>query len=88
VNTRRPLTLGDCARIPDGRVGLVRERLGKMIGVRVRRTTSATDQFVLFRTTDLARVQCSAGRMSPAGCVRYLRATLAKMQQRQRRRGR
>jgi hypothetical protein len=88
VNTRRPLTLGDCVRIPDGRVGRVRERVGKMIRVRVRRTTSATDQFVLFRAGDLARVQCPAGWMSPAGYVRYLRATLAKMQQRQRRRGR
>jgi len=82
------LTLGDCVRIPDGRVGRVRERVGRMIRVRVRRTTSATHQFMLFRAADLARVRCPAGWMGPAGYARYLRTTLAKMQQRQRHRGR
>jgi hypothetical protein len=83
VTMRRPLTLGDCVRIPDGRVGRVRERLGNMMRVRVRRTTSATHQFLLFRANQLVRVQCPVGWMTPAGYVRYLRATLDKMRRRQ-----
>jgi hypothetical protein len=64
----------------------VRERAGKMIRVRVRRTTSATHQFVFFREDQLVHVQCPAGWMSPTGYARYLRATLEKMRQRLRRR--
>jgi len=85
---KRSFTLGDCVRIPDGRVGRVRERVGRMVRVRVRRTTSATHQFLLFRADDLVREQCPGGWMSPAGYMGYLRATLAKMRQRQRQRGR
>ena len=74
--------VGDCVLIPDGRVGRVRGRIGTKIRVRVRRTTSTTHQFLLFATAELEPVACPAGWMSPAGYVRYLRATLAKMRQR------
>jgi hypothetical protein len=51
--------------------------------VRVRRATSATHQFLMFAVRDLKRVECPKGWMSPEGYVRYLKATLAKMRQRQ-----
>jgi hypothetical protein len=79
----RALRVGDCVRIPDGRVGRVREVSGGKCRVRVRRATSATHQFLLFAGKDLKRVDCPKGWMSPAGYARYLRVTLAKMRQRQ-----
>jgi hypothetical protein len=75
--------VGDCVRIPDGRIARVREVTGGKLRVRVRRTTSATHQFLMFATKDLKRAQCPKGWMSPEGYARYLRITLAKMRQRQ-----
>ncbi|HVK08680.1 MAG TPA: hypothetical protein VM597_07870 [Gemmataceae bacterium] len=75
--------VGDCVRIPDGRVGRVREVSRGAYRVRVRRTTSATHQFLTFAATDLRRIDCPKGWMSPEGYVRYLRVTLGKMRQRQ-----
>ena len=75
--------VGDCVRIPDGRVGRVREVSRGAYRVRVRRTTSATYQFLTFAATDLRRIDCPKGWMSPEGYVRYLRVTLGKMRQRQ-----
>ena len=79
--------VGDCVRIPDGRIGRVREVLGGKYRVRVRRATSATHQFLMFAARDLKRADCPRGWMSPAGYVRYLKVTLAKMRQRQARSG-
>jgi hypothetical protein len=79
----RTFNVGDCVRIADGRIGRVREVLGKRYRVRVRRNTSATHQFLVLRATELRRVDCPQGWMSPAGYVRYLKATLAKIRQRQ-----
>jgi hypothetical protein len=79
----RALRVGDCVRIPDGRVGRVREVTGRKYKVRVRRRTSATHQFLMFRARDLRRVDCPQGWMSPEGYVRYITATLAKMRERQ-----
>ncbi len=79
----RPLRVGDCVSIPDGRLGRVREVSGRKYRVRVRRTTSATHQFLMFAARDLKRVDCPKGWMSPEGYVRYLRVTLAKMRQRE-----
>jgi hypothetical protein len=79
----RIFSVGDCVRIPDGRVGRVREVTGKTYRVRVRRKTSATHQFLEFAATDLRHVDCPQGWMGPAGYVRYLKVTLAKMRQRQ-----
>ena len=79
----RTFRVGDCVRIPDGRIGRVREVSGGRCRVRVRRATSATHQFLMFAARDLKRVDCPKGWMSPAGYVRYLKVTLAKMRQRQ-----
>ena len=83
----RTFRVGDCVRIPDGRIGRVREVSGGKYRVRVRRATSATHQFLMFAARDLKRVDCPKGWMSPEGYVRYLEATLAKMRQRQARSG-
>ena len=69
--------------ILDGRIGRVREVSGKKYRVRVRRKTSATHHFLELAATDLRHVDCPQGWMSPAGYVRYLKVTLAKMRQRQ-----
>ena len=79
--------IGDCVRIPDGRIGRVREVAGGRYKVRVQRETSKTHQFVEFAAGDLERVDCPKGWMSPEGYVRYLEVTLAKMRQRQARPG-
>jgi hypothetical protein len=79
----RSFRVGDCVQIPDGRIGRVREASQRNCKVRVRRTTSATHQFLMFSVEDLKRTACPKGWMSPAGYVRYLKITLAKMRQRQ-----
>ena len=73
------LRVGDCVRIPDGRIGRVRDVTGTQFRVRVRRTTSATHQFLMFAPEDLQPAACLKGWMSPEGYVRDLTATLAKM---------
>jgi hypothetical protein len=83
----RTFRVGDCVRIPDGRIGRVREVAGGRYRVRVRRATSVTHQFLVFGAGDLQRVGCPKGWMSPEGYVRYLTVTLAKMRQRQARSG-
>lgn len=82
--------VGDCVRIPDGRIGRVREVAGRRYGLRFRRQTSKTHQFVLFAPEDLERVDCPKGWMSPEGYARYTEATLARMKEREaaKRRGR
>jgi hypothetical protein len=75
--------VGDCVRVPDGRTGRVREATLGVYRVRVRRATSATHQILTFGAVDLQRVDCPKGWMSPAGYVRYLTITLAKMRRRQ-----
>jgi hypothetical protein len=79
----RSLRVGDCVRIPDGRVGRARDVSGDKYRVRVRRTTCATHQFVLFTTGDLRHVECPKGWMSPEGYTRYLEVTLTKPRQRE-----
>jgi hypothetical protein len=78
----RAWRVGDCVRIPDGRIGRVRDVSGGKYRVRVRRTTSATHQFLMFAARVLKRADCPKGWMSPEGYARYLRVTLAKMRQR------
>jgi hypothetical protein len=77
------MRVGGCARIPDRRVGRIREVSGRQYRVRVRRPTGTTHQFLMFAEKDLKRVACPKGWMSPEGYARYLTATLAKMRQRQ-----
>jgi hypothetical protein len=76
------LKTGDCVRIPDGRIGSVREVTGSQYKVRVQRKTSKTHQSLKFSGEELERVECPKGWMSPEGYVRYLDTTLAKMRQR------
>jgi hypothetical protein len=76
--------VGDCVRVPDGRIGRVRARMGRKLRVRVRRRTSATHQFLVLSPGDLRPVACPEGWMSPGGYRRYLRPTLAKLRARQR----
>ncbi len=77
-------SVGDCVRVPDGRIGRVREVAAGHYRVRVQRATSKTHQFLLLRAGELSRVECPSGWMSPAGYRRYLEATLAKLRARQR----
>ncbi len=73
---------GDCVKIPDGRIARVREISVDEIRVRVRRITSKAHQFLIFPKAALKRVDCPKGWMSPEGYNRYLRVTLAKMEER------
>jgi hypothetical protein len=73
---------GDCVKIPDGRIGRVREISAGRCRVRVRRATSNTHQFLFFPARELERVECPKGWMSPVGYNHYLRVTLAKMKDR------
>ena len=74
--------VGDCVRVPDGRIGRVRARAGRRLRVRVRRRTSETHQFLLLAPSALRVAACPKGWMSPAGYRRYLRPTLAKLRAR------
>jgi hypothetical protein len=60
-----PFKVGDWVRIPDGRIGRVREVTGPHCKVRVRRPTSETHQFLMFIADDLEGVVCPKGWMSP-----------------------
>lgn len=77
--------VGDCVKVPDGRVGRVRARDENGYRVRLQRKTSKTHHFMTFRAGVLKRVQCPEGWMSPDGYRRYLKPTLAKLAKRQRR---
>jgi hypothetical protein len=74
--------VGDCVRVPDGRIGRVRARVGRKLRIRLRRRTSATHQFLLLAPGEVRKVSCPRGWMSPAGYRRYLRPTLAKLRAR------
>ena len=74
---------GDCVRLPDGRIGRVRDSANGQYRVRVRRKTGTTHQFLSFNGDELERIECPKGWMSPEGYNRYLEATLAKMRERQ-----
>ena len=80
----RRFAVGDCVRVPDGRVGRVRAVEARQYRIRVQRRTSKTHQFLLLRASDLSRVECPPGWMSPDGYRRYLKPTLAKQRARQR----
>ena len=76
--------VGDCVRVPDGRIGRVRAVEAGQYRVRVQRRTSKTHQFLRLRAGELSRVECPSGWMSPDGYRRYLKPTLAKLRERQR----
>jgi hypothetical protein len=74
--------VGDCVRVPDGRTGRIRARVGRKLRVRVQRRTSKTHQFLVLAPAELRALDCPRGWMSPEGYRRYLRPTLAKMRKR------
>ena len=78
----RSIKIGGCVKLPDGRIGRVRERSGKGYKIRVQRQTSRTHQFVIVPAEKIKPVQCPKGWMSPAGYNRYLKTTLEKMRKR------
>lgn len=71
---------GDCVKIPDGRIGRVREVIQHQYKIRVRRKTSVSHQFLLYSKNHLTLVPCPPGWMSKEGYNRYLRTTLEKME--------
>ncbi len=74
---------GDCVKIPDGRIGRVRE-IGNIYKVRVlRKTTSKSHQFLEFQKGQLTKVACPKGWMSTTGYNSYLKITLEKMRKRE-----
>ena len=75
--------IGDCVRVPDGRIGRVRENRRGRLKIRVRRRTSKTHQFVLLAVDDVAAVECPEGWMSPDGYRRYMRAIDASRRKRE-----
>ncbi len=77
------LKQGDCVKIPDGRIGRVRDKSGDEYKIRVRRKTSNSHQFLNFTQEDLTKAACPKGWMSPAGYNRYLKITLEKMRKRE-----
>ncbi len=76
------IRIGDCVKIPDGRLARVREKFTGKFKVRVRRKTSKTHQFLIFPVHQLELVECPKGWMSREGYNRYLKITLAKARQR------
>ncbi|MEO8400125.1 MAG: hypothetical protein ABI550_10000 [Ignavibacteriaceae bacterium] len=79
----KSIVIGGCVKIPDGRVGRVREKVKNQYKVRVRRKTSVSHQFLLFDGHELKPVDCPKGWMSIEGYNRYLKKTLAKMKERE-----
>lgn len=78
----KSIQIGGCVKIPDGRIARVREKRDDGYKVRVRRQTSQTHQFLIFKARELKPVDCPPGWMSVEGYNRYLKATLAKMKKR------
>ena len=73
---------GACVKIPDGRIGRVRNRKHGQWRVRVKRTTSDTHKFLYFDTDELRIIDCPKGWMSVQGYNSYVRQTLNKMKTR------
>lgn len=69
-----PLKPGDCVQVPDGRPGRVRQRCGDRYRIRVRRTGSGSDEFLLLPRRELRRIDPPAGWMSREGYNRRVAA--------------
>jgi len=78
----KSIVIGGCVKIPDGRIGRVREKLNNQFKVRVRRKSGMSHQFLFFDSNDLKPVDCPKRWMSIKGYNRYLKKTLAKMKKR------
>ena len=75
-----PIQKGDCVKIPDGRIGRVRDIVGDEYKIRVRRKTSQSHQFLKLKSTDVTLITCPKGWMRPDAYNHYLEVTLAKME--------
>lgn len=74
---------GVCVKIPDGRIGRVREKNERgEWKIRVRRISLRSHQFLYFKSRDLKIVDCPKGWMSVEGYNSYLKTTLRKMKKR------
>lgn len=74
---------GVCVRIPDKRIGRVRDKnKNGEWRVRVKRTTSESHQFLYFKPNQLKVIMCPKGWMSIEGYNSYVKKTLSKMKQR------
>jgi hypothetical protein len=76
------ISSGDCVRVPDGRIGRVRDITKKEYKIRVRRKNSKNHQFLKLTRGEITKIQCPKGWMSPEGYNRYLKETLSKMKKR------
>lgn len=76
------IKVGECVKIPDGRIGRVREKIGSKYKIRVMRKTSRTHQFLFFASKALKAVPCPKGWMSREGYNNYIKKTLSKMKRR------
>ena len=77
------IKLGFCVKIPDGRIGRVREKQSSGLWkIRVKRFTSNSHQFLYFKEKKLKIIPCPNGWMSVDGYNRYLKITLSKMKKR------
>lgn len=77
------IVIGGCVKIPDGRIGRIREKVSNQYKVRVRRKTGISHQFLFFKRNELKPVTCPKGWMSVEGYNCYLKKTLAKMKKRE-----
>jgi hypothetical protein len=64
---------GSCVRIPDKRVGRVREKINGKWKIRVRRKTSMSHEFLYFKPSELKSIPCPKGWMSIQGYNDYIR---------------
>ncbi|AYV81623.1 MAG: hypothetical protein Harvfovirus46_6 [Harvfovirus sp.] len=73
---------GDCVKLPDGRLGRVRDFHDGEWRVRVKRRGSKNHQFLYFRSNQLKVIDCPKGWMSVKGYDSYVKRTLSKMRKR------
>ena len=59
------MTLGESVVIPDGRIGLLCERIAEKYLVRVRHATSTNNQFLYFTAGELKTAKSSAAIAPP-----------------------
>jgi hypothetical protein len=71
----KSMKVGGCVKVPDGRIGRVRERLADGYKVRVQRKNSRTHECVVVAAKELEPVQYPKGWMSPEVYNRYLKTT-------------
>lgn len=74
---------GYCVRLPDGRLGRVREVTAGGCKVRVRRPSGRSNTFLDFAESYLEVATCPKGWMSPIGYLRYLTGVHIALRKRQ-----